>query len=399
MRTGLLRVGVAVLLAVGVSAIAWPIYGSRAFVECVEILAPLGAMTTLLADVIASHRARVRGMRRQLGVLAVLAAAQLAAAVGLFAAVMFVSHMDAFFMALAAGYAGLIALGAARLVAHRALSDLNAVRGALAEVGEGSRQLRITVRGHDELAELAADVEAMAAKVAAEEHARRELVASVSHDLRTPITTLRLISEGLEDGIFEPERVRDQLHLISTHVRALGALIDDLFELSRLEAGDVQWSMEQVRLDHLVQETIDAIRPHAEAGRVTVRAELDDRLLPARGNPEQLQRVLFNLIQNAIRHTPADGSVVVRAQRAPGNAVEIEVADSGSGIAPELGRRLFEPFVQGPSRVAGENGSAGLGLAIARVIVDAHGGRIWLAGSGPGTRIRFSLPVAISGQA
>ena len=394
MRAALHRAVLAVVVAACVSAIAWPIYGASAFRESFEILAPLGAVTTLLADAIASRRAWIRGMRRQLGALAVLAAAQLAAAVGVFAAVMFVSHMDAFFMALAAGYAGLVALGAARLVAHRALSDLDAVRSAVVDVGKGSRELRIPVRGQDELAVLAADVEAMATKVAAEEHARRELVASVSHDLRTPITTLRLIAEGLEDGIFEPERVREQLHLMSTHVRALGALIDDLFELSRLEAGDVQWSMEQVRLDQLVRDTVDAMRPQADAGRVAVRAELDDQLTSARGNPEQLQRVLFNLIQNAIRHTPADGSVVVRAELVPGNAVEVEVCDSGAGIDPDLGERLFEPFVQGPSRVAGENGSAGLGLAIARAIVDAHGGRIWVAGSGPGTRIRFSLPAA-----
>jgi signal transduction histidine kinase len=381
-----------VAAAVAVSAIAWPIYGSSAFVSSVEILAPLGAMTTLLAGLLATHRGWFRRLRRQLGVLAVLGSAQLAAALGLFAALMFVSDHDAFFMALAAGYAGLVGLFAARLVARRALFDLDAVRSAVAQVGEGSRELQIAVRGQDELALLAADVEAMAAKVAAEERARRELVASVSHDLRTPITTLQLIAQGLEDGIFEPGRMREQLALMSTHVRALGALIDDLFELSRLQAGDVHWSMQQVQLDQLVQETIDAMRPHAEAGGVAVRALLDQRLTPARGNPEQLQRVLFNLIQNAIRHTPPDGSVVIRAEPARGPTVEVEVADTGAGIDPGLGGRVFEPFLQGPSRVAGQNGSAGLGLAIAQGIVTAHGGRIWVAGSGPGTRIRFSLP-------
>jgi signal transduction histidine kinase len=101
---------------------------------------------------------------------------------------------------------------------------------------------------------------------------------------------------------------------------------------------------------------------------------------------------LFNLIQNAIRHTPADGTVVVRAERAEGRHVEVEVADSSSGIEPALRERIFEPFTQGPSRVAGSTGSAGLGLAITRAIVDAHGGRIWVAESGPGTRIRFRLP-------
>jgi signal transduction histidine kinase len=274
------------------------------------------------------------------------------------------------------------------------MSDVDAVRAALAEVGEGSRDVRIPVRGRDELAALAADVEAMVAKLGASERARRELIAAVSHDLRTPLTTIQLISEGLEDGIFEPERRREQLALISTHVRALGGLINDLFELSKLEAGDLSWSMEHVRLDELLRETVDAMRPQAEAGGVVVRAELDGELVAARGNPEQLQRVLFNLIQNAIRHTPADGSVVVRAQHVPGPAVEIEVADSGEGIAPDDRERVFEPFVQGASRAARTDGSAGLGLAIARAIVEAHGGRIWLPEAGTGTRVRFSIPAS-----
>jgi signal transduction histidine kinase len=295
-------------------------------------------------------------------------------------------------MALAAAYAAVIGLGVARLVTRRALDDVDAIRAALAEVAAGAREVHIPVQGDDELAQLAADVEAMVARVAAEESARRELVASVSHDLRTPLTTLRLIAEGLEDDIFEPDAVREQVRLMSVHVRALGALVDDLFELSRLEAGDVSWSIERVNLDQLVNETIQAMRPHAQAGGVAVRAELDTGLSPARGNPEQLQRVLFNLIQNAIRHTPPDGSVVVRARPGTGRAIEVEVADTGNGIDPAVAERIFEPFVQGPSRVAGENGAGGLGLAIARAIVSAHGGRIWLADAGPGARIRFTLP-------
>jgi signal transduction histidine kinase len=214
----------------------------------------------------------------------------------------------------------------------------------------------------------------------------------VSHDLRTPITNLRLITEGLEDGIFEPERSRELMRRISAQVRALGVLIDDLFELSRLEAGDIRWSMQQVHLDELVRETIETMRPQADQSRISMRSELARELTPARGNPEQLQRVLFNLIHNAIRHTPADGSVVVRAWPAEERAVEVEVADTGDGIEPTVGERLFEPFVQGPSRAEGKTGSAGLGLAIARAIVEAHGGEIWVAHDGPGTHIRFSLP-------
>jgi signal transduction histidine kinase len=392
MTRAVLRAAAAALAAVAVSAIAWPVYGSDAFVASLKILAPLGAASVLVAEVIAARRGVIGGLRRQFGALGALVALQLGAAVALFADLMFVSNHDAFFMALTAGYAAVLGLGVAHLVARRALTDFDKVRSALSQVAAGARSVRVGVDGRDELATLAADVEAMVGKVAASERARRELVASVSHDLRTPITALRLIAEGLEDDIFEPEHTREQLRLIGTHVRALGALIDDLFELSRLEAGEIHWSMEQVRLDELVRETIDAMRPHADAGGIAMRAELDEHLVAARGNPEQLQRVLFNLIQNAIRHTPADGSVVVRAERVAGDAIEVEVADSGAGIDPALGGRVFEPFVQGAEA---SNGAAGLGLAIARAIVEAHGGRIWLcSGSGPGTHIRFSIPAA-----
>ncbi len=384
----------AIAVAAGISAIAWPVYGGAAFVSAFEILGPLGAATALLAELLANDRRSGLSVRAQLGALAALVAVQLGAAVALFASLMFVSNHDALFMALAAGYAAVIGLGAARLVTRGALADLDAIRRAVHEVGEGARDVDIVVRGDGELATLAADVRAMVAKLAAAERARRQLVASVSHDLRTPLTNLRLIAEGLEDDIFEPSRTREQLRLLTTDVRALGSLIDDLFELSRLEAGDIRWSLEQVRLDELVQETIDAMRPQADAGRISICTELEAALSPARGNPEQLQRVLLNLIQNAIRHTPPDGSVVVRAEPAPGRRVEVEVADSGAGIDPELRERVFEPFVQGPGRVGGENGSAGLGLAIARAIIEAHGGRIWVTERSPGTRVRFSLPTA-----
>jgi signal transduction histidine kinase len=382
----------AVAAAAAGSAIAWGVYGSEAFLNTFEILAPLGVVTVLAAEVIAAHPAWLRGLRIQFAALAALVAVALGAAVALFAGLMFVSNHDALFMAIATGYAAALGLGVARLVSGRAMSDLDAVRRALHDVGEGSRAVSIAVDRRDELALLAADVEAMVGKVADEERARRRLVAAVSHDLRTPITSLRLIAEGLEDGVFEPERTTEQLRALSIHVRALSALIDDLFELSRLEAGDIRWSMEQVAFGQLVRETIDVMRPHADAARIAVRAEIAESLTPARGNPEQLQRVLFNLIQNAIRHTPADGSVVVRAERAAGPAIEVEVSDTGTGIERGIRQRIFEPFVQGPSREAGENGSAGLGLAIARAIVEAHGGRIWLADGGPGTHIRFSVP-------
>ena len=182
------------------------------------------------------------------------------------------------------------------------------------------------------------------------------------------------------------------------HIGALSALIDDLFEFSRLEAGDIAWTMERVRLDRLVSEAVDAMRVQAAAKQVDVRARVPAHLGPAEAHPEQLQRVLLNLIQNAIRHTPADGSVTVSAEEA-GGRLEVEVADTGDGISGPERERVFEPFFRGGTEAARTRSGAGLGLAISRAIVEAHGGRIWLEDSSRRTRVRFSLRPAADGAA
>jgi signal transduction histidine kinase len=138
---------------------------------------------------------------------------------------------------------------------------------------------------------------------------------------------------------------------------------------------------------------VEAMRLEAETKGVAVSAHVPETLGAAQGNPEKLQRVLFNLIQNAIRHTPADGSVVVRAE--PGETgIEVEVADTGDGIAPAERERVFTAFYRGGPNAARTSSGAGLGLAVSRAIVEAHGGRIWLAEAPQGTRVRFSLPRA-----
>jgi len=230
------------------------------------------------------------------------------------------------------------------------------------------------------------------ADIEREQRVRAELFAAVSHDLRTPITALSLLATAIDDEVVEDAKRREYAARMNTHVRALGALIDDLFDLTRLEAKELAWTMERVRLDELVQDAVEAMQPSADAGSVAVRAELVSPLTPSQGNHEQLQRVLFNLIQNAIHHTPPDGSVTVRAHDVDG-AVEIEVADTGLGIARDQRERVFEPFFRGDA--SRTEPGAGLGLAISRAIVEAHGGRIWLEDADVGTRVRFRLPVSI----
>jgi signal transduction histidine kinase len=220
------------------------------------------------------------------------------------------------------------------------------------------------------------------------EEARRSLVAAASHDLRTPLASLRLLVESIDDGVATGETRDRYLGEIRTHVAVLSNLIDDLFELSRIEAGDISWTMRQIELGELIGETVAAMRaPAAERG-ISLATELPAGALIASADAEKVQRVLFNLIQNGIRHTPADGSVTVRA-RSAGEGVEVEVADDGEGIPGEDGERVFEAFYRGDA-ARGEDG-AGLGLAVSRAIIEAHGGRIWLEEGSPGTRVHFTL--------
>ena len=358
--------------------------------------APVVAAVHLL-----SRRRRAAGsLSRQFTVAIALTVALITLGLGAVVLLMFVSPHDALVMALLLVYAGGLTAYAAAVLSRGVLDDIESVRDGLRAVGEGRRDIRIRTAGEDELAELAAAANRMTSQLAgreaerdAAEGARRDLIAAVSHDLRTPLTSLRLLAEAVEDELVDPGTRRRYLEQMSLHIRSLSALIEDLFELSRLEAGDIQWSMQQVRLDELVEETVEAMRPQADASGVQVQAAVPGDIAPARANPEKLQRVLFNLIQNAIRHTPADGSVTVAAQ-ANGKHVEVEVADTGDGVPPAEREKVFEPFFRGGEGAARSGSGTGLGLTICRAIVEAHGGEIWFAESPRGTRVRFSLPTA-----
>jgi signal transduction histidine kinase len=345
LRSALLGLAAA-LAASGVIVVC---YGLRDGAMTFALLALLGALALGLAHLARARRRRLGSPRRQLAAGIAIGVGQLLVAVAAGIALMFVSAHDALVVGAITAFAVVIAVRAVQLMGGGVMDDA--------------------------------------------ERMRHELIAAVSHDLRTPITSLRLLTDAIADDVVDEQTRRAYLAQMGTHVNALSALIDDLFELSRLQAGEIAWSLEQVRLDELVGETVDAMRVQADARHVQVRTELPAGLRPARADPEKLQRVLFNLIQNAIRHTPADGSVVVRAASA-GDAVEIEVADTGAGIAADERDRVFEPFFRGGSEEPRTRNGAGLGLTICRAIVEAHGGRIWLEDAPAGTAVRFSLPAS-----
>jgi len=379
-----------VLIGLLGSATVGAAYGLTAAIQTALMLAVVGAAATVAGRVLARRRGRIRSLRTLLLLATALAVAQLLVAAAAFAGLMFVSAHDALLLSLVAVYCGAVGAAATRPVAEDVIDDIAAVRDGLSAVAAGRRELDLPpVRG-GELEELSRAAGRMAAELGAQEDARRRLVSSVSHDLRTPITSLRLLADGLREGIIASDERDAALDRMDVHVRALSRLIDDLFELSRLESGEVSWSMQQVELPLLVDETIDAMRPAAEAKGVAVRSRLAKGIAPVAADPERLQRVLFNLIQNAIRHTPADGSVTVLAESF-GDRLEVEVADTGPGIADAERAAIFEPFRRGGENQPGDDGGAGLGLAISRAIVEAHGGRIWLEPGDLGTRVRFSL--------
>jgi signal transduction histidine kinase len=394
-------IGSALVLAAAAAlaaALVAPAHGLGPAAVTAGLVAGLGGPALATAHALAAARRRFGSLRREFVFAAVVALGVILLTVVATALLMFVSDHDALLVSAIVLAAGLVAFRIASLVALSVATDVTAVRDALGAVGTGQRELHVAVAAQDEIGELARSAGAMVGRLAEEERrrdaaesARRRLVAAVSHDLRTPLASLRLLVEAIDDDIVDEGMRRRYLATMQTHVRSLSAMIDDLFELSRIEAGDIEWSIRQIRVKGLVQEAVEAMGPEARASSVKVRTDLQDPVLVARADPEKIQRVLFNLIRNAIRHTPADGSVTVRAE-ATGPWVEIEVTDTGEGIVEEERGQVFDPFFRGGSGASRGSDGAGLGLAISRAIVETHGGRIWLPASEGGTRVRFSLP-------
>ncbi len=348
----------------------------------------------------ARRRGTAASISTQLGIVIGLVVAPLLVVLLILGLLMFVSGTDAALVGVIMALSGVLGVGAAVRISHGLSADVAAIRDGLIRVGAGDREVRVSASSAAELGELASQASSMIERLAREEaaragseEARRQLIAHASHDLRTPITSLRLLAAAVDDEVVDGPLRHEYLHRMLTHIEALSALIDDLFELSRLQAGDINWSLEQVGVRELVDETVAAMRVQAAARGVAVTADLPDRLAPVRANPEKLQRVLFNLIQNAIRHSPADGTVVVRAHTGA-HMIEVEVEDRGPGIADVDRDLIFDAFYRGGEDPSRSSDGAGLGLAVARAIVDAHGGEIWLAAAGPGTRVRFSVPIA-----
>jgi signal transduction histidine kinase len=374
--------------------------GWSAVLKTAEIVLPVGAVAVAVAAAGDAGRLPLRTLRGRLQLSVGLALGPLLLVLALAAWLMFVSSEDAWTAAGVLVFAAVIGLGSGALLLRAVRADVGALRDALNEVAQGERGMYTEATSSDELADVALAANRMVGALAAEERARdqsdaarRQVIAAVSHDLRTPLASLRLAAQAVEDGLADEQATHRYLKAIGVNVRALGTLIDDLFELSHLEAHEITWTTGPVALDGLAQQTIAMLRAEADGRRILLRSAIAADLAPARADRDKLARVLTNLLQNAIRNTPPDGSVVISAEQLD-DALQIEVADSGDGVAEGDQPHIFEPFYRGNGERARTSPGNGLGLAISRAIVEAHGGHIWLADSREGARFRLTLPVA-----
>ncbi len=291
-----------------------------------------------------------------------------------------------------------IALVMARWLARGMTQPLRDMAQAARRMETGDYSTRVHTRSRDEVGQLAEAFNTMSGELEGVERLRRELVANVSHELKTPITAIRAHLENILDGVERPDP--ETLQVMLTQSERLGRLVDQLLDLSRLESGDVPLDRSIVPLAPLVSQVlseIDVARPNRG---VVVTSDVDADLPAAFADRERVHQVLFNLVDNAVRFTPAGGAVTVGARRRNGN-VQIEVHDSGVGIPAEHLPRLFERFYRvDTSRSRADDGGTGIGLAIARSVVEAHGGHIHADSEpGRGSTFTFDLPVATPADA
>ncbi len=297
--------------------------------------------------------------------------------------------------------AGLVAAAAAAAAARRLSRDNRVLSRAITDLADGRHpgvvrrpSLRQIERLRTELADTATRLAESRDRERALESARRELVAWVSHDLRTPLAGIRAMSEALEDGVVAaPETYYKQIHV---EVDRLSTMVEDLFELSRIQSGGQdRRQLEKISLDDLISDCVAALEPLAVAQRVRLAGRAEG-IITVTGNGPELNRALTNLIANAIRHTRAEGTVDVRV-RVEAEVAEVTVRDGCGGIPPEELPRVFDVGFRGETARTphlSDPAGAGLGLAITRGIIEAHAGAIEVQNVTGGCAFLIRLPVA-----
>lgn len=339
----------------------------------------------------------------QLGVVVLAAVASVVAGMIGVANQMYLSEHD---LAVGLAVAGISGVGSLALVAVLGLvvaRNSRALSAVARRIGAGERLETAGRFSSSELTALADELVATSAKLAAaREHeqrmeaSRRELVAWISHDLRTPLAGIRAMAEALEDGIAtDPERYHRQMRIQADR---LASMVDDLFELSKIDADALQLSPKEVSLYDIVSDTVADLRPASRGREIRVEAPLEQDLV-VMADPRELSRAIGNLLMNAVQHTP-EGSPITVAVDLVGDRARVSVIDAGEGIADEDLERVFEPAWRGssartPAVNEAASGGAGLGLAIVKGIMTAHRGEVTVRNVPGGCRFDLLLPLGV----
>jgi signal transduction histidine kinase len=299
-------------------------------------------------------------------------------------------------LSLAASSAFLTAIIVSWFVARQVVQPVREMVTASQRIAEGDYHSRIRVAGRvedmDELSLLAFQFNQMATRLDQTEEMRRQLIGDVAHELRTPLTTIKGSMEGLMDGVLQ---ANDETYLRVYHeADRLQRLVMDLQELSRVEGKAVEFQRKPVHLENLIQATVDRLRSQFEDKNVAVEVKLPASLPVITVDPDRIQQVLLNLVGNALQYTPDAGRVTISTQ-VVGEEIVVSVQDTGIGISSEHLPLIFTRFYRVEKSRSRAGGGSGIGLTIARYLVEAHGGRIWAESEGAdrGSTFHFTLPV------
>jgi signal transduction histidine kinase len=367
-------------------------------------LALLGAGTAAIvaaAGALVLRALRRRSIGAQVAAVAVVAVVGVGVGAWAGARAMFLSGHDLWALGVILVSAGVVAVVSALLFGRRVGAASEALVGVARRIGDGDPRPngpapaapQELARLHRELELTSRRLEQARTRELALDSSRRELVAWVSHDLRTPLAGIRAIVEALEDGLVgDPDTVARYYATLRGEADRLAELVDDLFELSRAQAGVLELRLERVSLGDLVSDALAGASPIAAAKGVRLEGRLDGPPAELEVSTSEVLRALRNILENAIRHTPSDGSVTVEAGSDDARAY-VSVVDTGGGIPDRDLPRVFEIAFRGDAaRTPGDG--AGLGLAIARGFVEAHRGDITVRNENGGCRFTVHLPLA-----
>lgn len=296
-------------------------------------------------------------------------------------------------------FAGAIAMALGYLLTSSFLDRIKTLDQAAKRIADGNLSIRIPVEGRDELAGLAhtfnnmtSQLEEAQEKRKQLESLRKELLTWIGHDLQTPLTSISAIIEALSDGMVQDKETEQRYYdTAKKNISALSHLIDDMFQMAQIDAGGLELNIDSVSISDLISDTLENFTELSNQKNILIHGKVGPDLDEIQVDAQRINRVLNNLIENAIRHTPQNGTIRVTADRS-NKGVIVEVSDNGEGIDPGDLPYLFDKFYRGEKTRRTAMKGTGLGLAISKGIIDAHGGEIWASSILGRTTFTFVIP-------